>query len=73
MKKKNAQTAWSRYSRDRSFYFVYPTDRPNTWALLDTGKYGVVQLDCINRAVRIAYMAGYRAGKRHSAGNGEAK
>ena len=72
--KKNAQTAWQRYSRGRNFYFVYPTSAPHTYKLLDTGHYGVVQLRCIDRTVRLAYMEGYRAGKRHADnGNGDAK
>lgn len=62
-KKARAVPAWARYSKGKKFYFAYPTDRPNTWKLLDTGKYGVVQLVCIDNTARAAFMAGYRAGR----------
>jgi hypothetical protein len=61
---KSATDGWNRFSKDRSFYFVYRPDNPNTWKLLDTGQYGIVQLVCIKNAARFAYMAGFRAGKR---------
>ena len=73
MKKKISASlrAWERYSKDRKFYFEYLGDRPNTWKLLDTGAYGVVQLVCIDRAVRAAFMRGFIAGKRTSKSTGE--
>lgn len=64
MKKRNGPSAWSRFCRDRSFYFVYQLDRPHTYKLIETGQYGVVQLTCIKNEARTAFMAGFRAGKR---------
>lgn len=71
MKKKSIKTgpkAWSRYREGRSFYYVYSTTLPNTWKLLDTGNYGVVQLRCIDNTAQAAFMAGFRAGRRSDNG-----
>lgn len=59
--------AWSRYRKDRQFYFVYDTGNPGTWKLLDTKAYGVVQLICIDNTARASFMAGFRAGRRSTA------
>lgn len=64
MAKAKSANAWARYRHDRNFYFVYPADRPNTRKLLDTGKYGVVQLVCIENKAHEAFKAGFRAGSR---------
>lgn len=70
-KPKTSQEAFERYKdRKVSFYFAYPMDRPNTWKLIDTGAYGVVQFCCIDNAVRAAFMAGIRAGSRLKANAG---
>lgn len=71
MKKKPRKTAasrWDRYRKNRSMYFVYPSNSPHVRKLLDTGKYGVVQLICIDNTARKAFMAGFRAGRRTSNG-----
>lgn len=44
-------------------YFVYPPG-PHTNELVTSGKYGVVQLICVNRTVQQAFKAGFNAGRR---------
>lgn len=65
MKHAGGPAAFDKYQeRQGSNYFVYPNNNPNTERLVDSGRYGVVQLVCIDNAVRAAFMAGYRAGRR---------
>lgn len=69
--KQTAPTAWNRYSRERGFYFLYDHRNQSTRPLLESGKYGVVQLICIKNTARAAFMAGFRAGRRASNGDGD--
>lgn len=65
--------AWSRFTRDRSMYFVYDHRNPRTLPLLGSGKYGVVQLICITRTAQQAFKAGFNAGRRSRAGKSDGK
>lgn len=66
MKKRKYDGAsdFERYSGKDGAMFVYPHRNDGIMRLCDTGRYGVVQLVCVQNAVRAAFMAGHRAGKR---------
>lgn len=71
MKRPNGPAEFDKWQeRTGANYFVYPYNNPNTERLVSSGKYGVVQLVCIDNVVRDAFMAGYRAGRRYAASPG---
>ena len=63
--------AWERFSLDRAMYFVYDHRNPRTLPLLESGKYGVVQLICVTRMAQQAFKAGFNAGRRLRVGKTE--